>query len=204
MIKASIEDFLRKGEFGPIRLGDNLDRILELLGEPDGSLMDRKHKRPVIVAYGVIEFHFDPEQEYILWLIYADAFDELLGGPAIDLDPWILRGQISKDDVETALRSAAIPYSLTQPLDKSLSGLRTEGGVELGFGNAEDQETGWRGLCVISLAMPGRKKTAKQISVSISFEDYELIRKEARRQGIKIAKLCSQWLVEKANHLRGN
>jgi hypothetical protein len=133
------------------------------------------------------------------------AFDELLGGPAIDLDPWVLRGQISKNDVETALRSAAIPYSSTRSSDESLSALRTEGGVELGFGNAEDQEAVWPGLCVISLVRPRDiRKTTKQISVSISIEDYELIRKEARRQGIKIAKLCSQWLVEKANNLRGD
>ena len=153
MIKVSLKEFLRTGEFGPIRLGDSLDRVLELLGNSDFEMKQRKRKLPAMIEYGLIEFYFDSESGYVLESIYADHFEQLRGGQTIDLDAWILRGRASKAEIETALQSAKIGYTTIQPLDQILSGIRTDGGVELLFGNSVDKNADWPGLYAINLKM---------------------------------------------------
>jgi hypothetical protein len=114
-VEASLLDFLRTGALGPIRVGLSRDQIETLLGRPDNfSEAKTKDGQPAIYKYGEIELFFNDEQ--ILWLIHADDLgwrpDGLLGGgPAIDLDPWVLRGGMTWEDVEPHLVAAGIAFT---------------------------------------------------------------------------------------------
>lgn len=195
MVKVSIEKFLRTGEFGPVRLGDSREQVLAHLGEPDHQAKPGK-KLPVMFWYGVFEFYFLGEGES-LNCIYCDHFDSLYGSATMELDPWFLHGRVDRKIIEESLQSANIGYCLIPTL-QNLSSLHTVGGVKLLFIDPESDDPS--GLYSIGLEQPfetGPLKS-KQISVTISLETYELIRREAQRTGVKMAKICSQWITERA------
>ena len=54
----SMRDFLRSGEFGPIRLGDTVDSLRSAFGEPPAvGRTSGRHHTPLIWKYGDVEFH---------------------------------------------------------------------------------------------------------------------------------------------------
>ncbi|MEW6738220.1 MAG: hypothetical protein AB1489_43505, partial [Acidobacteriota bacterium] len=130
------------------------------------------------------------------------TFKSLHGGTSIELDSWLLRRGLLQADVEDILSAAGIAYSAIQGWDPWLTGIRTEGGVELLFSIPTD-DSDEKGLSVISLSASTRKSlSCKQISITISEYDYDIIHKEAQRQKIGIAKLCSYWVSQKVRKIR--
>ena len=199
----AIEHFLRTGEFGPIRLGDSYARVTALLGEPDDFMVRSKGNDPKLLKYGAIEFCFVLDEDFSLAYILADHFDVLDGGAAIKLDPWVLRGHVTIEEVEHALRSAHIAFEPDPNPGPDTTGLITQAGVRLLFGLQTPEDPGWSGLLSISLAeKPLYPPRWKQIMVTMSMDDYELIRRESVRTGIKIGKLCGAWLAERAKAQR--
>ena len=131
-VVVSMLDFLRTGEFGPVRLGISRAQLRGHLGEPEewGPAPKAKHHAG-IWKYGDIEFHFNGDA---LWLIFADHVEQLHGGRAIDLDPWILGGAASVEQVLESLTAAHIPYQrIVWTLDDDTERLLVGAGVELLF-----------------------------------------------------------------------
>lgn len=201
MTKVSMENFLRTGEFGPVRLGDCREQVLAYLGEP--SHRGKPKKLPEIFWYGVFEFYFLGEAE-TLNCIYCDEFEFLSGSPSIELDSWGLKGKVEKSVVEEFLVAARIEYCPARTGDERLSGFRTMGGVELLFFQPVNSD--FAGLYSIGLEKPFETtpKAMKQVSLAIPMEIYEVIRLEALRTGVKIGKICSQWITERANTEKEN
>lgn len=206
MTTVNLKEFLRTGQFGPVTFGMHQDQVINILGQPDDtSIPPRRKRRPDILKYGTMELHFDDQADYKLFLIFADHLEHFSGGNRLELDPWVLRGHLSRPEVEDALRQAEISFSEFTPLSTDLEGIRTEAGVELTFvlDPAENELGG--GFFSISLLtnLPSTIGPRRTVSFEIPLSDYEKIRKEAIRRRIKISKLCSEWLQKEASHLPG-
>lgn len=131
-VSVSMQEFLRTGELGPVRLGISRRQLRGHLGEPEdwGPTPRAKHNAG-IWKYGDIEFHFNGDT---LWLIFADDVEKLHGGRAIDLDPWVLNGEVLVGQVLEELKEAhiscqRIPWMLDDATERFLVGA----GVKLLF-----------------------------------------------------------------------
>jgi hypothetical protein len=143
----SMREFLRSGEFGPVRLGDSVDSLRSMLGEPPviGGT-SRRHRMPGIWKYGDIEFHLTSDRKSVC-LIFCDNFEQLQLGPAASFDRWFFEGHPSAELVELELASAGIGFQRHdwRPPDQSLFLLRLDCGAELMFSQSTDPEM-WPGV----------------------------------------------------------
>ena len=70
------ESFRVTGDICPVRLGITRDELRAILGEPDDvGGTSRKYPNPAIWKYEDLEFHFEPGQDGMLWLIYSEVDD---------------------------------------------------------------------------------------------------------------------------------
>ena len=134
-----MREFLRTGEFGPLRLGDSVDKMRSIFGEPHAvSRTSRRQRSPGIWKYGDIEFHLTEDGQHI-WLIFCDSFKALHLGSAASLDAWFFAGHPSCEEVERELASEKIS-SHRHDMRHEPTGyvLRLESGVELLFSRGTD------------------------------------------------------------------
>jgi hypothetical protein len=201
-ITIDILDFLRTGQFGPVRFGISRSELHELLGEPDDlgvGTMRRRDRHPTIFKYGTFEFYVHPEQDR-LYAIHCDHFDMPRGNEQLQLHLHGIDGSVTIARAQDLLESAAIQFS---ERNDEIQGTRlvTEGGVTLGFDDYEP-DASVRKLVVISRFNPSvlaQEEPFKQVAIRIPEDAYELLREQAQAKKIAIAKLCSQWVVEKLN-----
>jgi hypothetical protein len=135
-----MREFLRTGEFGPIRLGDSAERVRSLLGNPhDVGGTSSQHRAPGLWKYGDVEFHLTEDRERV-WLIFCDTFDRLHLGSAASLDGWFFEGHPSCEVVERELSAAQISFHRRDmPYEPTGYLLRLDSGVELLFSTGTDK-----------------------------------------------------------------
>lgn len=134
MVYISLQDFLRTGILGPVRLGMSRAQVRDVLGDPEHTGgISRKQRMPTILKYGDLEFLYRPGEDH-LQAIHMDGFAIPKGSASMSLDPWILVGGLALEDAEKALDEAAIKFTKS-PLsyDPSMIVLTSATGVELGF-----------------------------------------------------------------------
>ena len=143
----SMREFLRSGEFGPVRLGDSVDSLRSVFGEPSvvGGT-SRRHRPPGIWKYGDIEFHLTSDRKCVC-LIFCDTFEQLQLGSAAAFDRWFFEGRPSVELVERELVAADIGFQRHdwRPPDPSLFLLHLDCGVELLFSTGSEPEI-WPGV----------------------------------------------------------
>ncbi len=200
-----LEDFLRTGVFGPIQFGMTREALIQILGEPDCISQRRKDKHPTRLEYGDFEFYFVSSQDNRLCAIYLDNFDDIKGNERLKVDTWFLKGQLSLAATEEQFRRADLRFRQAPHYDPTVDCLKTDSGVELGFCKAPSP---WSeppgGLYYISYDLRNAMTTSeavKQVSVTIPEAVYEKIRAESLKHRKKIAKMCSEWIVEKASKI---
>ena len=132
-ISVSMQDFLRTGEFGPIKLGISHTELQGYLGDPKNWGPYPKAKQHAgIWKYGDIEFHFHFKEDALVG-IFSDHVETLNGGNAINLDPWIFHGGLLAFDALERL-AAAISYErIHWTLDDDTERYWVGAGVELLF-----------------------------------------------------------------------
>ena len=146
-ITISLKDVVIGGVFGPIHLGMSRAQVHEILDDPDDwSTRDAAKKgsdpwrTSAIWKYGDIEFHFLLQND-CLGLICTDDFNVPTGGKSIALDPWIIRRDVSQDEIERALRTAHIDFRrIESRFDEDVTGLAVGKRVRLWFGSVEPNE----------------------------------------------------------------
>lgn len=133
-VSVSMRDFLRTGEFGPVRLGISRRQLRGHFGEPEDWVPAPRAKHNAgIWKYGDIEFHFHFREDTLV-RIFADAVEELRGGRAIELDPWVFNGAASTKQVLESLAAAHIPYErVLWAHEDATERCRAGAGVELLF-----------------------------------------------------------------------
>jgi hypothetical protein len=150
-VTVQLEEFLRTGEFGPVRLGMTRDDLVRTLGEPaDLGGASRSQPRPPIWRYGDVEFHFDPTTE-LLHLVFADDFDQIHGALGLAVEPGWLRGGLPLEVALAQLVDAGLQHAVRVPdYDPGQVVLELESGVLLGFVAAPEHPSGKRGLVFFS------------------------------------------------------
>ena len=84
----SMRGFLRSGEFGPVRLGDAIDTVRSIFGDPSAvGGTSRRRRTPSVWKYGDIEFHLTDDAKTV-WMIFCDTFDRLHLGSGVSFDRW--------------------------------------------------------------------------------------------------------------------
>ena len=133
---ASIEEFCRTGEYGPLKLGMSREQVRQVLGDPEnvGGLYPKQIK-PVheghltlisdtaypIWGYGCVELFFGEKRDLLHRISCKNlAYWMHSWSQIIHLDPWIYRGpfnqsgvtgpSITKDEFEAGLQWAGIDY----------------------------------------------------------------------------------------------
>jgi hypothetical protein len=130
-MRASLKDFIQIGSFGLIELGTNRSAVEQHLGLPDDWLADARNcQTSNIWRYGDIEFYFQQDE---LYMIFADAFSILSGGSKIELDAWVINGDITCAEAERVLLAADIVYRKEDlPYNEGVR-LTTSSGTSLHF-----------------------------------------------------------------------
>jgi hypothetical protein len=136
MVTISLEQFVRTGILGPVRLGMTREQLRQILGDPAATGgTSRKYRVPSILKYGDLEFLFEPNG-HSLRTIYMDGFTVPRGGRSLDLDPWIVVGGMAIGTMEYALAAADIGFTRhTLQYDPNMPVLSTTSGVDLGVIN---------------------------------------------------------------------
>ena len=71
MVQASLEEFARTGNLGPICLGKSRDEVRAALGPPRSWLASEPVERSPIWKYGDVEFYFNDHDN-----LYGIHFDD--------------------------------------------------------------------------------------------------------------------------------
>lgn len=166
-IAVSMLAFLRTGEFGPIKLGISRAELQGCLGEPEqwGPAPRAKHNAG-IWKYGDIEFFFHFREDALVG-VFADNIKTLNGGNAIDLDPWVLNGDLTVKQALRELEDAGVPYQrIDWKFDDTTERFRVGVGVELIFADPRydsDPEKELRPLAPADMTFHGFSYSAIQI-----------------------------------------
>ncbi len=146
--RISLFEFLKTGRFGPFtpRRDCSPEQVIAEFGQPDRIEVCATGRAgapytagdpgcfPVIVSYGVVEFHFDSPST--LYALFSDTFFSGLpvGGPLKLTDAALLRyGRTMEDFLSLAkARGLAIP-SRTPYCQPYAWKVKTAGGIELHF-----------------------------------------------------------------------
>lgn len=131
-MKASFKEFIESGVLGLLRVGMKRAEVEQSLGAPPSwEARARGYRKADIWKYGDIELYF---QDDALWMIFADDFQVPDGGPQIELDAWIISGNLSQAQAEERLASEGIRYH-KEALPYNQNGVRliAASGVVLAF-----------------------------------------------------------------------
>ena len=143
-LKIDMCDFLRTGNFGPIRLGMTKAQVEHLLGRPQSwgghfpwwneeqREQDRSYNEHPYWKYDDMEFHFGDKGQQ-LFLIWCDYLERLKSkGDTFYLDRWVFATHpLTREQLEQALMDEDIDYTHTklEPFGK----LVLASGVEISY-----------------------------------------------------------------------
>lgn len=126
-MKASLQEFIQSGVLGSLDVGMSRSAVEECLGAPPSwEAKARGYRKADIWKYGDIELYF---QDDVLWMIFADDFEVPDGGPRIQLDAWIISGDLTQAEAERHLASQSIRYR-KEALPYNQNGVRLVAGSD--------------------------------------------------------------------------
>src|SRR5688572_14877290 len=111
----SMRDFLESGSLGSVKLGDTVEKLRELWGEPSDQGGRKKGGRYGIWKYGDVEFHLDDDFRTIR-LIFCDTYGSLSLGETVALDPWFFTAHPSLEEVKEELVAAEFAIRQERPV----------------------------------------------------------------------------------------
>ena len=141
IMKIYIEEFLKTGQFGPIKIGISKEQSLSLLGTPDSDTdLDGPGS---ILMYGWYEFFFDPEGQ--LKSMQNDNYDPSdsktynFKNEKIEVDPWFLNEKPNQtiEDISNLLANSNIGYKKIKYHGRVV--LQTEADVVVDFDEDENE-----------------------------------------------------------------
>jgi hypothetical protein len=144
MIKVSMLEFIRTGEFGSLRLGSTRGEVKALLGDPPDWVADDPKASSRIWRFGDIEFYFSDDT---LVMIFTDHDNRSTGTDALVIDPWILREGLMRKEFEEGLTREGIAFASTQwDIDPSQFHVKMDSGVQFSFVDEPEDEFDEPGL----------------------------------------------------------
>ena len=201
MLEISLINFLKTGTFdlsNQVYIGMGRDKIIEVLGEPDGDVFPNSKSRfPSIYVYGNIQFHLEPEQKGRLRAIQFIPTRE--ANSHFKISEGFIRENIEYKETLAHLNDESITYKVSAnefSPEYSLI-VTTKGGVDIVF--AKENESGQYLLYKLnkSVTLPDNKPPEKQVNLSIPLAAYEQLKEMAIQQRKSIRHLCRELIVER-------
>ncbi|MBC8137085.1 MAG: hypothetical protein H8F28_14490 [Fibrella sp.] len=188
---------MRTGSFVNLPFGLTRAEFVAKLGKTRSVVCSsRRVPIPVLLRYGSVEF-FITSDSHLFYGFLWEPLDEDVpqGDHALRIDPWILLGSVSRESVEQGLRQEKIEFT---------GGHRPDGVYSLSLGNGvrihfqgEGNGTDTNVLCGVEAmrqdVLP-YQEPEKQISVTLTRSEVELLRQQAAHHRVSVAKLCAEWI----------
>jgi hypothetical protein len=115
------------------------DAIQQLLGTPELWGTEKRREIATIWRYCDIELYFFSHK---LYMIFTDHDALTRGGDTCDIDPWIIRPGLGRNELETALKADNIEFAVSQPAyDTRQRLIVTSANVEFAF--LEERHPEW-------------------------------------------------------------
>ena len=188
----ALEQFLKHGELGPIRVGMGADELMDVLGPPDGRSTG---KNPRILKYGGLQLAVASSREHsahrvISIGLYFQPVEEELP-EAIRPEDWQPSSSTTEQDFRDYLdRIGYPPYSSFS--EESSRQLVLSSGTNIAFTDSR--------LHAIQFNL--KDSGQRQVSMTIPDETFRAIRDLARSENRTVAELCAEWITEKAAALQ--
>ena len=188
----ALEQFLKHGELGPIRVGMGTDELMDVLGPPDGRATG---KNPRILKYGGLQLAVTPSPERkvdrvrSIGLYFQPVEEELPG--AVRPTDWLPTRSTSEQGFREYLdRIAYPPHSSVS--GESNRYLVLSSGARVTFTESR--------LHAIQFLL--KDSVQRQVSMALPDDTFRAIRDLARSENRTVAELCAEWITEKAAALQ--
>ena len=188
----ALEQFLKHGELGPIRVGMGADELMDVLGPPDGRSTG---KNPRILKYGGLQLAVASSREHsahrvISIGLYFQPVEEELPEAIRPMD-WQPSGSTSEREFREYLdRIGYPPHSSVS--GESNRYLVLPSGARITFTESR--------LHAIQFLL--KDSGQRQVSMTIPDETFRAIRDLARSENRTLTELCAEWITEKAAALQ--
>lgn len=192
---ATLEQFLRTGELGPVRTGMTMSEAVACLGAPQDQSVGG---RATILKYGALQLTFayprtGGEARLALIAIYFRQPIEPIPAP-MHLTDFDAAAETTIAGFRSFLDRAGIKeHSSVDGHETSY--LIMPSGARVTF---DDKR-----LDCITLAARVPAAPTKQISVAISEEAWKQLNALARQSNRSVSDLCAQWITQRAQDQRG-
>lgn len=188
---ATLEQFLKTGELGPIRPGMSRADIVDCLGPPQDESVARN---PLILKYGGVQLTFltrPDEQDQVLAHIglYFAPHSEPVPEPIRPVD-FTLTHELTIDELRDFLVNKGLS-AFSEVEEEDTRYMVLPSGVRITFDGPK----------LHSIIFAARKATAasKQVSVSVPGEMWKQLRWLAQESKQSVSELCAQWIRERVN-----
>lgn len=136
-IEIDLLGFLKTGKFDYLKIGQTREWFVNNFPNPDNFTEGDNWKtgRFEIFKYGDIEIHFKDDK---LFLIHADYFKVIDGGPSLELKRWIFKKHSLKLNllyVSSELLKEVVDFQVKFDKKSDLAIITTSGKVKLYFEN---------------------------------------------------------------------
>lgn len=186
MITVELKNFFETGEFGPIHLGMSIDKVVDILGEPEGITEYNNGHAEIIYAYYEFIYLTKTKTLYGIQNYHLATFPNLRTGRVNNkkdiffkndnfiIDIWFLKKNrfLTLDRVIDNLVSEKLDFSLTRDFKENVS-IEIKNGAVINFDNLsgstfyDKKNNSWTPSEVIS-------KVGKQILSGVGFHDLSL------------------------------
>jgi hypothetical protein len=181
---ASMLEFLTSGRLGEVQLGAGLEKLTDILGEPDDRSVRR---RPIsILRYGAVEFAFQPiggsgDSTLASIAVYFDRPDRGIHGVLRPTD-WLPTRDTSQEEFSSFLVSSGIRA-------ESTAGGHEESLILFPGGSAAFSEGRLH-----SIHVRASEKRRKQMTVSLPHDTVEMLRKRAKEEHVSVHDLVERMI----------
>jgi hypothetical protein len=190
---ATIEQFLRTGELGPIRFGMTEDEIASKLGSP--SFWNNSPDW-LIKSFGALHLTFgrfgiDSKHRLAQIDLYFEPFR---GGipEQIRLTGWLPTDAVTEDEFTEYVKSIGLPVKTRFPGESGVN-LFLPSGARATFSEGR----------LHSLHFPAPRTPFKQISFTVPADTFDTLRERAEKSNRSVSALCADWVTEKASSFVG-
>ena len=172
--------------------------LFNLIGQTDWfHYTTKKSKFPSLYRYGKVEFYFEEDENGRLIGIQTSPLYQEADLNGLKVNYGVFESEISYEDCILFFQDISIKYETVQSKydTDDVRRLNTEGKVHVIFSEDEDNITLYKISKFVELE--NNKPRMKQISFSISVENYELLKKIALEEKRSISNSCKE-IIENA------
>ena len=187
---ATLDQFLRTGELGPVRPGSSPKEVVAVLGPPQDSSVGWN---PLVLKYGGLQLSFHQPRDgaerrlVLIGLYFAPAQGPLPA--AVRPTDFAVAADTTEADVRAFLARVGLPAEAVA-VDEDTTHLVLPTGARIAFDGGA--------LHSIQFAPRATAVGRKQIAVSVPADTWDRLRELARAANQSVPELCAGWIAQRA------